>query len=96
MTIMINPEMDLLSSEANLTVHQIKEYICIKYRLTMDELVGDRRSARIARPRQEGYWLASKLTGCSLAQIGAYFGGRDHTTILHGIRRHEERLGAGV
>jgi chromosomal replication initiation ATPase DnaA len=60
--------------------------------LTVALLVGDRRSRPIAAARHYAFWRAARETGASLAAIGRMFGERDHTTILHGIRRHEERI----
>lgn len=50
-------------------------------------LRSSRRSAGIVRPRQEGMWLCRKFTLRSLPDIGRAFGGRDHTTVLHAIRK---------
>jgi chromosomal replication initiator protein len=47
-------------------------------------------------PRQVGMYLARRLTGLSLEQIGAYFGGRDHSTVLHACRKVEDALGQDV
>jgi chromosomal replication initiator protein len=49
-------------------------------------LQGRRRSRSIALPRQVGMYLARQFTGHSLEEIGGYFGGRDHTTVLHANR----------
>lgn len=57
----------------------------------MEMLLGVGRSRDIAWPRQEAYALAWDTGRYSMAQIGRYFGDRDHTTVLHGIRRHKER-----
>lgn len=61
-----------------------------QYRLTLDDLKGPRRRRREAWPRQELMWRLSHEGGRSLPQIGAYLN-RDHTTVLHGVRRHAER-----
>lgn len=50
-------------------------------------LIGQSRLAEIVKARQIGFWLAHNFTGKSLPQIGGAFGGRHHTTALHGIRR---------
>ena len=52
--------------------------------------VVERRNRAIARPRQAAMWLAKQLTTRSLPDIGRRFGGRDHTTVLHAVRRIEE------
>lgn len=66
--------------------------VCCKRNVTYHEMIGKRRSKRIAIPRQEAYWRCSKETAASLPAIGRAFGDRDHTTVLHGIRQHEQRL----
>jgi chromosomal replication initiator protein len=54
------------------------------------------RSRQALLPRQVGMYLARRLTGLSLQQIGAFFGGRDHTTVLHACRKVERALGQDV
>ncbi len=61
--------------------------------LTVAMLVGDRRSRPIVAARHLAYWRVARETGASLAAIGRAFGDRDHTTIIHGIRKHEQRHG---
>ena len=51
------------------------------------------RGRRVLLPRQVGMYLARQLTGLSLEAIGAYFGGRDHSTVLHACRKVEQALG---
>ena len=53
------------------------------------DLISARRNRAIARPRQAAMWLAKHLTTRSLPDIGRRFGGRDHTTVLHAVRRIE-------
>ncbi len=61
--------------------------------MTVAMLVGDRRSRPIVAARHLAYWRVARETGASLAAIGRAFGDRDHTTIIHGIRKHEQRCG---
>lgn len=61
--------------------------------LTVAMLVGDRRSRPIVAARHLAYWRVARETGASLAAIGRAFGDRDYTTIIHGIRKHEQRHG---
>ena len=49
-----------------------------------------RRSRSVARPRQIAMYLAKSITSRSLPEIGRKFGGRDHTTVMHGVKRIEE------
>lgn len=63
------------------------------FRVEPAELKSARRHRHVALPRQVGMYLVRQLTGLSLAEIGAYFGGRDHTTVLHACRKVEQALG---
>ena len=58
--------------------------------LKQADLISERRNRSVARPRQAAMWLAKQLTTRSLPDIGRRFGGRDHTTVLHAVRRIEE------
>lgn len=72
------------------TVLAIQNAVAAHYRLTRLELISDRRAREVARPRQVGIWLAKKLTTRSLPDIGRRFGGRDHTTVIHAVRRVDQ------
>ncbi|MEC5293700.1 helix-turn-helix domain-containing protein [Aurantimonas sp. C2-6-R+9] len=61
-------------------------------RVGFDDLMPERRTRNLVGPRQEAMYLAKKLTPASLPAIGRRLGGRDHTTILYGIRRTEARI----
>ena len=62
------------------------------YNVRLSDLIGPKRVRTIARPRQIAMYLAKQLTPRSLPEIGRRFGGRDHTTIMHGVRRIEELM----
>jgi chromosomal replication initiation ATPase DnaA len=66
--------------------------VAIRHGLTIEELTGPGQFREVAWPRQEAMWLMYKTGRYSLPQIGRYLGGRDHTTVLYGIRRHQARL----
>ena len=66
--------------------------VCEHYNLRMSDMVSARRTRSIARPRQMAMYLAKKLTPRSYPEIGRKFGGRDHTTVLHGVRKIEELI----
>ncbi|MFO0837207.1 MAG: chromosomal replication initiator protein DnaA [Phycisphaerae bacterium] len=66
-----------------LQVADILQAVSAHYGLRLPELIGRRRSRSVAQPRQIGMYLARKLTPLSLEEIGAHFGGRDHSTVLH-------------
>lgn len=73
---------------------QIMLAVAAAHKVTVAELCGPSRQRRIAWPRQELMWALYDTGRYSMPQIGRFIGGRDHTTALHGIRRHEERLAA--
>ncbi len=62
---------------------------------TLRELCSRDRSRRVATLRHVAMFLGRKLTGLTLVEIGAHLGGRDHTTVLYGVQRIEERLRSG-
>lgn len=72
----------------------IQEVVARAYKVRRSELVGKRRTKSLAFPRQVAIYLARKLTGHSLAEIGQAFGGRDHSTVLYAYNKIErERAG---
>jgi len=62
------------------------------FRVEPRQLFSSRRSRDVLLPRQVGMYLARRLTRLSLEQIGAYFGGRDHSTVRHACRKVEQAL----
>lgn len=70
---------------------EIIDQTCAKHRLTRAELLSARRSTPLVLARQEAMYRMSKETTMSLPAIGRRMGGRDHTTVLYGIRKHAER-----
>lgn len=76
-------------------VEQIKRAVCLRYGLSRIDLVSQRRTADIVRPRQIAMYLAKTITLNSYPEIGQRFGGRDHTTILHACRKIERLIAAG-
>jgi chromosomal replication initiator protein len=81
---------NLRGGERRVTVDQIQKAAAEYYGLTQADLISERRNRAIARPRQAAMWVAKQITTRSLPDIGRRFGGRDHTTVLHAIRRIEE------
>jgi chromosomal replication initiator protein len=65
--------------------------ICRHFAVKVGELQSKRRTQSIVQPRQIAMFLARQLTSLSLSEIGGHFGGRDHSTVLHGINKVEER-----
>ena len=72
------------------TVDRIQKAAAKQFGITMDDMLSKRRSRAIARPRQAAMYLAKTLTTRSLPDIGRRFGGRDHTTVIHAVKRIEE------
>lgn len=73
------------------TIQDIAEAVVQHFSVRLADLLGKRRHKSIALPRQTAMYLARRLTRLSLEEIGAYFGGRDHSTVLHAIRTIEAR-----
>jgi chromosomal replication initiator protein len=80
----------LRSSERKVTVEEIQRKVAEHYNIRLSDMIGPKRQRTIARPRQIAMYLAKSLTTRSLPDIGRRFGGRDHTTIMHGVRKVEE------
>ena len=79
----------LRGAEKRITVDDIQKAASEHFGLKQADLISERRNRSIARPRQAAMWLAKQLTTRSLPDIGRRFGGRDHTTVLHAVRRIE-------
>jgi chromosomal replication initiator protein len=77
-------------SERKVTVDQIQKTVAEHYNLKQADLISERRARAVARPRQVAMWLAKQVTVRSLPDIGRRFGGRDHTTVLHAVRRIDQ------
>jgi chromosomal replication initiator protein len=80
----------LRGGEKRVTVDDIQKATAEHFGLKQADLISERRNRAIARPRQAAMWLAKQMTTRSLPDIGRRFGGRDHTTVLHAVRRIEE------
>lgn len=79
---------DLLALQERLvSIENIQKTVADYYKIRVGDLLSKKRSRSIARPRQVAMALAKELTNHSLPEIGDAFGGRDHTTVLHGCRR---------
>jgi chromosomal replication initiator protein len=85
---------DLLSIQnRQISVENIQKTVADYYKIKMSDMYSKKRPASIARPRQIAMYLAKELTQKSLPEIGEMFGGRDHTTVLHAVRKiTRERL----
>ncbi|MGH6988088.1 MAG: chromosomal replication initiator protein DnaA [Caulobacteraceae bacterium] len=79
----------LRGGEKRITVDEIQKASAEHFGLKQADLISQRRNRSVARPRQAAMWLAKHLTTRSLPDIGRRFGGRDHTTVIHAVRRIE-------
>ncbi|WP_340644348.1 chromosomal replication initiator protein DnaA [Phenylobacterium sp.] len=80
---------NLSCTEKRVTVDQIQKAVAEHYGLKQADMISERRARAVARPRQAAMWIAKQITTRSLPDIGRRFGGRDHTTVLHAVRRIE-------
>jgi len=84
---------DLLRShDRRITIDEIQRKTAEHYNIKMPDMHSARRSRNVARPRQVAMYLAKQLTSRSLPEIGRKFGGRDHTTVMHAVRKIEELM----
>ena len=80
----------LRASERKITIEEIQRKVSDHYNIRLSDMIGPKRLRTYARPRQIAMYLAKYLTSRSLPEIGRRFGGRDHTTVMHGVKRIEE------
>jgi chromosomal replication initiator protein len=83
----------LRANEKRITIEEIQKAVVAHYSLKLADMQSKRRSRVVARPRQVAMYLAKQLTPRSLPEIGRRFGGRDHTTVMHAVKKVEELLG---
>src|SRR5262245_24664477 len=74
-------------------IEDIQRTVARQYNVSRADLLSSRRTANVVRPRQIAMYLAKTLTLRSLPEIGRRFGGRDHTTVLHAVRKIEHLVG---
>ena len=80
----------LRASDRKVTIDEIIRKVADHYNLRLSDMLSPRRARAVARPRQVAMFLAKTLTSKSLPEIGRRFGGRDHTTVIHAVRKIEE------
>ena len=83
----------LRGAQKRVTIDEIQRAVSAYFDLKPLDLVSARRARVVARPRQIAMYLAKRLTTRSLPEIGRKFGGRDHSTVIHAVRRIEELRG---
>ena len=82
---------DLLrANDRRVTIDEIQKRVAEHYNIKVADMHSARRARAVARPRQVAMYLSKQLTPRSLPEIGRKFGGRDHTTVMHAVRRIEE------
>lgn len=82
----------LTTSEKTITIMDIQKKVSEYFGIKISDLTSSRRSRNIARPRQVAMFLSKTLTTRSLSEIGRKFGGKDHTTVIHAVKKVEEIL----
>jgi chromosomal replication initiator protein len=82
---------DLLrANDRRVTIEEIQKKVAQHFNIRLADMHSARRARAVARPRQVAMYLAKQLTTRSLPEIGRKFGGRDHTTVMHAVKRIEE------
>jgi len=82
---------DLLkASERRVTIEEIQKRVATHFNIRVSDMHSARRARSVARPRQVAMYLSKQLTSRSLPEIGRKFGGRDHTTVMHAVKKVEE------
>jgi chromosomal replication initiator protein len=73
-------------------IEDIQKLVAARYNVSRADILSERRTAAVVKPRQIAMYLSKSLTLRSLPEIGRRFGGRDHTTVLHAVRKIEKAL----
>ena len=82
---------DLLkANDRRVTIEEIQKKVAEHFNIKLSEMFSPRRARSVARPRQIAMYLSKQLTTRSLPEIGRRFGNRDHTTVMHAVRKVEE------
>jgi chromosomal replication initiator protein len=82
---------DLLrANDRRISIEEIQKKVAEHFNIKTAEMQSARRARQVARPRQVAMYLAKQLTSRSLPEIGRKFGGRDHTTVMHAVKKVEE------
>ena len=92
-TLETTPEVlhDLLrANDRRVTIEEIQKRVAAHFNVRVADMHSARRARAVARPRQVAMYLSKQLTSRSLPEIGRRFGGRDHTTVMHAVRKIEE------
>ncbi len=85
---------DLLrANDRRVTIEEIQKQVANHFNIRLSDMHSARRARSVARPRQVAMYLAKQLTARSLPEIGRKFGGRDHTTVMHAVKKVDELKG---
>ena len=74
------------------TIEEIQKKVASHYSIKLSDMFSTKRSRQIALPRQVAMYLSKQMTTLSLPEIGKNFGGKDHTTVLHAVRKITEAM----
>ena len=80
------------ANERRVSIDEIQKRVAEHFGIRLAELMSARRARAVARPRQVAMYLSKQLTSASLPGIGKKFGGRDHTTVMHAVKKIEELI----
>lgn len=83
----------LRAHDRRVTIEEIQKKVAEHFQIRVSDMHSARRSRSVARPRQVAMYLSKQLTSRSLPEIGRKFGGRDHTTVMHAVKKIEELMG---
>ncbi len=84
---------DLLrANDRRITIDEIQKQVATHFNVRVADMHSPRRARAVSRPRQVAMYLAKQLTARSLPEIGRKFGGRDHTTVMHAVKKVEELI----
>lgn len=84
---------ELRAPRGRVTLAAVKRVVCAEFGITAAELESHQRGRRVVVPRQAAMLIASRETTATLCEIGRRLGGRDHTTVMHGIARMKQLIG---
>ena len=76
--------------DRRVTIEEIQKKVAAHFNIRTSDMHSARRARSVARPRQVAMYLAKQLTSRSLPEIGRKFGGRDHTTVMHAVKKVDE------
>jgi chromosomal replication initiator protein len=75
------------SNDRRVSIEEIQQKICDHFSITLAEMLSEKRTANLVKPRQIAMFLSKSLTTSSLPEIGRKFGGKDHTTVIHAVKK---------